>query len=96
MFDQSTTHLAKLMANNGSWTSSVSRCCAMMDCIFIRLLLVACCSVTASVGISSLLLRRDCTDSRNRVYKLFLSASEAGVRNGLNKRLVVISKQLMM
>lgn len=68
-------YLAKLMANNGSWTSSISRCCAMMDCIFMRLLLVACCSVTVSVGDESWLHRRDCTDSRNNVYKLFLSAS---------------------
>lgn len=69
-------YLAKLMANNGSWTSSISRCCAMMDCIFMRLLLVVCCSVTVSVGDESWLQRRDCTDSRNNVYKLFLSASE--------------------
>lgn len=70
-----TAYLAKLIANNGSWTSSISRCCAMMDCIFMRLLLVACCSVIVSVGDSSWLQRRDCTDSRNSVYKLFLSAS---------------------
>lgn len=64
------------MANNGSWTSSISKCCAMMDCIFIRLMVVACSSVTASAGLSSWLQRRDCTDSRNSVYKLFRSASE--------------------
>lgn len=47
----------------------------MMDCILMRLLFVVCCSVTVSVGDSSWLDRRDCTDSRNSVYKLFLSAS---------------------
>lgn len=66
---------AKLMANRGSWTSSVSRCCAMMACIFMRLFSVAFCSVTVSVGDSSWRHRRDCTDSRNSVYTLFLSAS---------------------
>lgn len=68
-------HRAKLMANRGSWTSSVSRCCAMMACIFMRLFSVAFCSVTVSVGDSSWRQRRDCTDSRNSVYTLFLSAS---------------------
>lgn len=47
-----------------------------MDCILIRLLLVACCSVTVSVGESSPRRRRVCTDSRKSVYRLFLSASE--------------------
>lgn len=40
-----------------------------------RLFSVACCSVPVSVGDSSCRHRRDCTDSRNSVYKLFLSAS---------------------
>lgn len=68
-------HRAKLMANRGSWTSSVSRCCATMACIFMRLFSVAFCSITVSVGDSSWRHRRDCTDSRNSVYRLFLSAS---------------------
>lgn len=68
-------HLAKLMANNGSWMLSISRCCAMIDCIFMRLLVVACCWVMVSAGDPSWLHSRDCTDSRNSVYKLFLSAS---------------------
>lgn len=71
----SVVHLAKLMANNGSWMLSISRCCAMIDCIFMRLLVVACCWVMVSTGDSSWLHSRDCTDSRNSVYKLFLSAS---------------------
>lgn len=47
----------------------------MMDCILIRLLLVDCCSVMPSAGDSSRLQRRDCTDSRKSVCRLFLSAS---------------------
>lgn len=68
-------YLAKLMANNGSWMLSISRCCAMIDCIFMRLLVVACCWWMVSAGDPSWLHSRDCTDSRNSVYKLFLSAS---------------------
>lgn len=74
-FDAALSYLAKLMASSGSWTSSISRCCDTIDCIFMRLLLVACCSLTASTGNSSWLQSRDCTDSKKSVYKLFLSAS---------------------
>lgn len=70
------SHLAKLIASSGSWTSSNSRCLSAMDCIFIRVSLVACCSVRACAVKSSPCRRRDCTDSKKRVYRLFLSASE--------------------
>lgn len=71
-------YLAKLIASSGSWTSSSSKCLSAMDCIFIRLCFVACCSVIMSGTDSSPCRRRDCTDSRNSVYKLFRSASELG------------------
>lgn len=70
------SHLAKLIASSGSWTSSNARCLSAMDCIFIRVSLVACCSVRACAVKSSPCRRRDCTDSKKRVYRLFLSASE--------------------
>lgn len=69
-------HLAKLMASSGSWASSSSRCLSAMDCIFIRFSLVVCCSVRMCGVESSPCWRRNCIDSRKRVYKLFLSASE--------------------
>lgn len=69
-------HLAKLMASSGSWISSSSRCLSAIDCIFIRFSLVACCSVRMCGVESSPCWRRNCIDSRKRVYKLFLSASE--------------------
>lgn len=69
-------HLAKLTASSGSCTSSSSRCLSAMDCILTRLSLAACFSVRACAMASSPCRRRDCTDSRKRVYKLFLSASE--------------------
>lgn len=70
-------YLAKLIASKGSWTSSNSKCLCAIDCILIRLCLVACCSVIMSWIGSSPWRKRDCTDSRNKVYKLFLSASES-------------------
>lgn len=69
-------HLAKFIASSGSWTSSSSRCLSAMDCILMRVSLVACCSVRACAVASSPCRRRDWTDSRKRVYRLFLSASE--------------------
>lgn len=72
------TYLAKLIASSGSWTSSSSKCLSAIDCIFIRLCFVACCSVIISGTDSSPCRRRDCTDSKNSVYKLFLSASKLG------------------
>lgn len=71
-------YLAKLIASSGSWTSSSSKCLSAIDCIFIRLCFVACCSVIISGTDSSPCRRRDCTDSKNSVYKLFRSASKWG------------------
>lgn len=71
-------HLAKLMARSGSCVSSSSRCLSAMDCILMSCSLVACSSVRTCGAASSPCRSRDCTDSRKRVYRLFLSASAQG------------------
>lgn len=70
--------------------SSSSRWRATMDCILIRLFLVACCSVTIFVGDSSPYRRRVCTDSKKSVYRLFLSASAETRESEILKVLFII------